>query len=119
MFVGISDAAIVFLFEFVFRAARIGVAPLPKCLDKLLALFVRRVLLERRALFGRDDVGDLLVNPLLIRRLQFLLRGFLPALFFPAELFLFLFGFFLFFSVMFNYLFFYIKTNFLMGVNSF
>ena len=87
MLVGVSDAAVVLLFEFIFLAAGIRIAPIPKILNKRLFLFVSRELLERIPLFFGDDVGDFLVNPLLKSGFIFLLGCFLPALLFPAHLF--------------------------------
>ena len=78
--VGVSDAAVIFLFELVLRTARAGVPPLPESLDELLALFIGRELFEGRPLFVRYDVGDFFGDPLLVGGLHFLLDRLLPAL---------------------------------------
>ena len=67
---------------------RRGVAAQPELLDELFALFVRLQFFEGGALFIGDDVGDILVQPLAVRRLQlFLEPGFaLLALFFGEGL---------------------------------
>src|SRR5208282_701202 len=78
VFVGIGDAAVVFLFEFVLGAAGVGVAPLPERLDKLLPLVVSAELLEGRPLLRGDDVRDFFAQPLLVSALVLLLDG-LPA----------------------------------------
>ena len=88
MLVRVSDAAVIFLFEFVLRAAGAGIAALPKSLDELLALVVGAQLPEGRPLFGGDDVRNLFVKPLLVRTLHLFPDGLLAALFFSAEFFL-------------------------------
>ena len=60
MFVGVSDAAVMLFFEIVVRKVGIAAAAKPKLLDELLALFVGIELKKGVALFGRDDVGDVL-----------------------------------------------------------
>ena len=64
--IGVGDAAVVLFLEFVFDGVRGGIAPLPECLDELLALFVGLQLQERRALFVGNDVGDFLFQPFLV-----------------------------------------------------
>ena len=74
MLVGVSDPAVVLFLEGVFRRIRIGIAPLPEGLDELLALFVGREVQEGVALFGSDDVHHILIEPVLVLRLEFLLQ---------------------------------------------
>ena len=66
MLVGVSNAAVVFLFEFVFGAAGIRIAALPEILDKCLALIVGGKFLKSGALLVGDDVRDFFAQPLLI-----------------------------------------------------
>ena len=82
MFVGVRDAAVMLFFELVFNGVRGGIAAEPELLDELFALLVGVELLEGFALFIGDDVGDVLVQPLLPRSFEFLFeRGFFrPAL---------------------------------------
>src|SRR3989442_15085744 len=55
MLVGISNAAIVLLFEIVIREVRIAAAAQPKLFNELLALFVRRELEKRSSLFRSEE----------------------------------------------------------------
>ena len=72
MLVGVGDAAIVLFLYGVVDRIGVGIAPLPELLDKLLALFVGLQLQEGFALRIGDDVGDVFVQPLLVRRGEFL-----------------------------------------------
>src|SRR5208282_22770 len=72
--VGVGDAAIVFLFEGVFRRIGVGITALPERLDELLAFFVCRKVQERAALLGSDDVDHILVQPLLVLGVEFLVE---------------------------------------------
>ncbi len=64
--------------ELVFDGVGRGIAAQPELLDELLALFVGVQLLEGLALFIRDDVDDVFVEPLLPGGFQlFLERRFL------------------------------------------
>src|SRR6266700_6126844 len=88
MLVGVSDSAVILLFEFVGCASRIGIATLPEAFDELLALIIGGKLFECLPLFTSDNVRDFLVDPLLVRASQFLRCGFVsPHLFFVALLF--------------------------------
>ena len=78
--VGVRDAAVVLFLELVFDGVRGGVAAQPELLDELLALFVGLQALEGRPLFIGDDVGDVFVQPLAVRSLEFLLELLLPGL---------------------------------------
>jgi hypothetical protein len=55
VFVGVSDAAVVLFFVFVFDRVRGGIAPEPELLDELIALFVVGELLKSRSLFVGED----------------------------------------------------------------
>src|SRR2546430_8666732 len=81
MFVGVLDAPIVLILKFVVFAIRIRIAPLPKSLYELVALFVVRELHERFAFVVSDDPANVLVQPLLIRGPQFFPQGFRILLF--------------------------------------
>src|SRR5205809_52811 len=70
MLIGVRDAAVVFVFELVVFAVRIGIAPLPERLDKLVALFVVRELHESFALFVADDPAHVFVEPLAVLAAQ-------------------------------------------------
>src|SRR5258706_12777125 len=80
MFVGVRYAPIMLFLEIVVRKIGIATATKPKLFDELLALFIGIKLQESLPLFGRDNVDDVLVEPLLVGRIQFL-EGF--AKFFP------------------------------------
>ena len=67
MLIRIRNTAVMLFFELVVRQVRIGAAAQPELLDKLLALFVGGQLPERVALFGRNNVGNIFVQPLLVR----------------------------------------------------
>src|ERR1700756_2106822 len=69
---GVGDALVVLFFEFVFFGVRRGIATLPEGLNKVVALFVVRELLKGGSLFIRDDVGDVLVQPLFVGLAQLL-----------------------------------------------
>ena len=70
MLVGVRDAPVVLFLELVFFGVGRGIAAQPELLDELLALFVGAQALERCPLLVGDDVGDVFVQPLLIRRFQ-------------------------------------------------
>ena len=74
MLVGVGDAAVVLFLELVLDGVRRGVAAQPELLDELLALVVGLEALEGRPLLIRDDVGDVFVEPLPIRRFQLFLE---------------------------------------------
>src|SRR5271157_343804 len=84
--VGISNAAVIFLFELVFGAAGVGVAAVPEIFDKRLALVVRGEFLKSGSLFVGDDVGDFLAQPFLVRRLHFVPERLLTTLLFFGHL---------------------------------
>ena len=63
MLVGVCDAAIVFFLEVVVGQIRVAAAAQPELLDELLAFFVRFQLEKGAALFRRNDVDDVLVQP--------------------------------------------------------
>src|SRR5262249_48105127 len=70
--IGVRDAAVVFFLELVFDGVGRGVAAQPEMLDELLTLFFRLEALAGRALLIRDDVSDLFVQPVAVRRFQLL-----------------------------------------------
>ena len=72
MLVGVSNAAVVLFFEIIFRQIGVTAAPEPELFDELLALFVRIQLKESVALIRRDDIGDVLAEPLPVRAIQLL-----------------------------------------------
>src|SRR5260370_39633352 len=74
MLIGVRDAAVVLFFEIVVGKIGIAAAAEPKLFNELLALFVSIQLQESLALFGRNDVDDVLVEPLLVRGVQLLER---------------------------------------------
>ena len=61
MFIRVSDALVVFLFELVLIRVGIGIATAPKFLDESFSFVVRRQFLKSLTLFVRDDVSDVLV----------------------------------------------------------
>jgi len=63
MLVGVRDAAIVLFLEVIVRQIRVAAAAQPELFDELLAFFVRFQLEKGAALFRRDDVDDILVQP--------------------------------------------------------
>ena len=67
MLVRIGNALVMFFLEFVLFGVRRGIAALPEGFNKVIALFVVGQLLEGRAFFIGDDVGDVFVQPLLVR----------------------------------------------------
>src|SRR5260370_12595180 len=71
-FVRVGNAAIVFFLKGVFGEIRIGVAPLPKLLDELFALFVGGKLEKSGSLFRLNDVNHFFVKPLPVRGIEFL-----------------------------------------------
>ena len=68
--IGVRDTGVMLFFEFVLDSIGSGVAAEPELFDELLALFVGTQTLPCGALFIRNDVSDVLVQPLAIRRLQ-------------------------------------------------
>src|ERR1700733_3544661 len=77
--VGVSNAAVMLFFVFVFLGIRRGVAPQPELLHKLLALLVGFQPLERLPFLVSDDVADILIQPFLPRTRQFLFQRLLFA----------------------------------------
>src|SRR5580765_1175371 len=71
MFVGVSDPLVIFLAIFVFVSIGIGIASPPKFFDKAFAFVVGCQLLESLSLLIGDDVGDVLVQPVLVGSFQF------------------------------------------------
>src|SRR5579859_5098083 len=86
MLIGIGNAAIVLFFEVVFRKIGIAAAPLPELLDELLALFIGVQLQESLTFFRGNNVNHVLVEPLLVRSVQFLERLLHLSFLFFAEL---------------------------------
>ena len=72
--VGVGNAAVVLFLKCVFGRIGIGIAPLPERLDKLLPFLVGGQMQEGVALFGRDDVDHVFVQPLLVWGFQLLLE---------------------------------------------
>src|ERR1700685_3880856 len=72
--VGIGDAAVMLFAIFVFFGVRSGIAAQPELLDELLAFVVGGQALENLPLLIGDDVGNFLVQPALVRSLQFFLE---------------------------------------------
>src|SRR2546426_668522 len=79
MLVRVSNPSVVLFLKLVFGAAGVGIAPLPELLDELFALFVRTQLPERAPLLVSDDIGDFLLEPLLIGALHLFLNRLLAA----------------------------------------
>src|SRR6185503_14007001 len=71
MLVGISNALVVLLFELVFIGIRIRIAPAPEFLDKPLPLVIRCQFLKSLSLFVGNDIGDVLLKPVLVSLLEF------------------------------------------------
>src|ERR1700722_74765 len=74
MFIRVSDPPVMLFFEFVIRQIWISAAAQPELLDELFTFFVSGQLSERVALFRRNNVDHVLVEPLLVRGVQFLER---------------------------------------------
>ena len=74
MLVGIGDAAVVLFFKGVFRRILVWIPALPEGFDKLLARFVRIEVEECAALFRRDNVRYVFVEPLLVRGIEFVVE---------------------------------------------
>jgi hypothetical protein len=72
-----------FLFELVFLRVRRRIAPQPELHDELLPFFIGSQFLKRGPLFIVDDVGHVLIQPHVVRRLhgavRRLLRGTLQS----------------------------------------
>src|SRR5689334_21721280 len=83
VFVGIGQAAVVFLFGCIDRRLRVGIALVPKNLDELLALLVRGEFQECFALVRRNDVHNLVCQPYSVWRAEL----FIELLLAPLELF--------------------------------
>src|SRR6266581_2838783 len=81
-----SLAAVMLFLKIVLRQIRIAAAPQPELLDELLALFVGIELKKGVALFGRDDVGDVLRQPLPVGAVQFFQRSLHLSLCFSIRL---------------------------------
>src|ERR1700674_1037000 len=86
MLIGVRDAAVVLFFEVVVRKIGITAAAEPKLFNELLTLFVRVQLQESLALFRRDDIDSVLVEPLLVGSVQLLERLLHLSLLFFVEL---------------------------------
>ena len=79
--VGVGDATVMLLFEFILDGIGSGVAAQPKLFDKLLALFVVIQTIESSAFLAGQDICDVLVRPAGVTRLQLLAElVLLPAL---------------------------------------
>ncbi len=76
MLIGISDAAVVFLFVFVLFRVRRGVAALPEGFNKVVAFFVVRELLKGGSFLVGNDPNYVLVQPLLVDPAEFDLERF-------------------------------------------
>ena len=61
--VGVSDAPVVFFFEFVLKGIGRGVAAQPELLDKLFPLVRGSERFQACQLFPADDVCDILIKP--------------------------------------------------------
>src|SRR5690242_21850022 len=72
MLIRVRYAAIMLFLEIIVREIGIAAAAKPKLFDELFALFVGIKLQKSLPLFGRNDVDDILVEPLLVRSVQFL-----------------------------------------------
>src|SRR6185437_8158361 len=72
--VGVSEALVVVFLVLIEGRLRIGVAPLPEALDEGLALILIAELQKGLALLRSDDVGYVLVEPLLVFGVQLLLQ---------------------------------------------
>ena len=68
--VGVGDAAVVLFLELVFDGVRAGIAAQPEVLDEALALLIGLQPHEGGPFLVGDDVDDVLVQPLAIRRGQ-------------------------------------------------
>src|SRR3984893_14874152 len=68
MLIRIRNPSIMLFFEFVIREVWVSAAAQPELLDELFPLLVGSQLPERVALFRRNNVDHVLVQPLLIRR---------------------------------------------------
>ena len=66
MLVGIGDTLVVFFFEFVLFGIRRRIAALPEGFNEVVALLIIGELLKGSAFFVSNDVGDVLVQPLLV-----------------------------------------------------
>ncbi len=75
MFVGVGDAAVVLFLKIVVWQVGIAAATQPELLDELFALFVGIQLKEGIALFRRNDIGNILREPLPVSVVQLLQRA--------------------------------------------
>ncbi len=71
----------------IFRRIGIRIAALPELLDELFPLLVGRQVQERVLLFGGNDVDDVLVQPLLVLRIEFSFEILVLSLLFLGGLF--------------------------------
>src|SRR6202011_922249 len=67
MLIRVRNPSIMFLFELVVRQVWVSAAAQPELLDELFPLLVSSQLPERVALFRRNNVDHVFVQPLLIR----------------------------------------------------
>src|SRR5258708_1045489 len=76
--VGVRNAPVVFFLVLVLFGVGRGIAALPECFDKVVALLVVRELFKRSSFFVGDDPDDILVEPFLVSLAEFdLQRSFL------------------------------------------
>src|SRR5204862_2544020 len=78
MLVRVGDAFVVFLAIFVFVGVRVGIAAPPEFFDEPFTLVVGFQFLPGLALFVRDDIGHVLVEPVFVGFFQ--LNLFIPRL---------------------------------------
>src|SRR5947207_10851537 len=69
--VGVGDAPVVLFAELVFGGIGIGIAAQPELLDERLALLIVAQVLESLPFVIGDDVGHILLEPVLVGVLQF------------------------------------------------
>src|ERR1017187_6605790 len=81
MLIGVSNAPVIFLFEFVFRTAGVRIAALPEVFYERLTLVVGGEFLKGSPLFVSNNVGNFLAQPLLVGRLHFHAESLLAPLF--------------------------------------
>src|SRR5271165_1692904 len=74
MLVGVCDATVVLFFKVVIREVGITAPPKPELLDSLLALFVGIKLKEGFPLLWRNDIDDVLIQPLLVLAVELFQR---------------------------------------------
>ena len=71
MLVGVGDTPVMLFFKIVVGKVGVAAAPQPELLDKLLAFLVRIELEKGVPLFRRNDVDDVLIQPLLVLVVEF------------------------------------------------